>query len=493
MLDIDENLPSEVYGDDVRLKQILINLLTNAVKYTHTGTVTFTVKRESEDTYFFSVKDTGIGIKPESMNTLFDMFARMDEVKNRNIEGTGLGLSITATLLKLQNSELKVRSEYGKGSEFYFTIKQRVADNTPVGKFEPSAHSHEYKEYVTAYTAPDAHILVVDDNAINRKVFMNLLKPMKIQITEAASGKECLELIKKNRFDIVFMDHMMPEMDGLDTFEIMKAMDDNLSKDASVIMLTANAMAGAKEIYLKAGFKSMLTKPINPAKLEKKILSLLPASFIKPAEAEKEEVSTPEVEELPMISGIDWRLAQLNLGDKNTILSTAKMFISAIKADVDELNGYYQTIAEGENTEEALKNYRVKVHSMKSSALLIGIISLAGMAMRLEQAAAENDSNTILSVHPTFTDSYLSFHEPLSALVKPKSQTVSAKADMDKIKEITDNIKKAAEMLDVDALDSLSAELDKFEFEGEMKTRIEEIKTAIFNFETDKLKNISLE
>ncbi|MBE6880696.1 MAG: response regulator [Ruminococcaceae bacterium] len=493
VLDIDENLPSEAYGDDVRLKQVLVNLLTNAVKYTHTGTVTFTARRESEDMFFFSVKDTGIGIKSESMDTLFDMFARMDEIKNRNIEGTGLGLSITATLLKLQNSELKVKSEYGEGSEFYFTIKQRVADNTPIGKFEPGAHNHEYKEYVTAYTAPDAHILVVDDNAINRKVFINLLKPMKIKITEAASGKECIELIKKTKFDIVFMDHMMPEMDGLDTFEIMKAMDDNLSKDAPVIMLTANAMAGAKEMYLKAGFKSMLTKPINPATLEKKIMSLLPAQYIKPVEAEKEEVLLPKTEELPMISGIDWRLAHLNLGDNAAIFGTVKMFISAIKADVDELNGYYQMIARGEGTEETLKNYRVKVHSMKSSALLIGIISLAGMAMRLEQAAAENDSDTIVSMHPAFADSYLSFYEPLSALVKPNTETFSAKADMDKVNEIIDNIKKAAEALDVDALDSLSAQLDGYAFEGDMKTKIEEIKTAIFNFETDKLRNVSLE
>lgn len=492
ILDIDENLPSELIGDDVRLKQILSNLMTNAVKYTHEGNITLTVKRISKNEFYFSVKDTGIGIKPESMATLFDTFARMDEIKNRNIEGTGLGLNIVVTLLKLLDSELKVESEYGKGSDFHFTIKQTISDDTPIGKFDPNAQSHVYKEYVTSYIAPDAQILLVDDNAINRKVFINLTKPMKMKITEASSGKECLELVKQTHFDIVFMDHMMPELDGIQTFEIMKTMEDNLSKDSPVVMLTANAMAGAKEIYLKAGFKSMLTKPINPQKLEKKILSLLPASYIKTIEKDKTDDEHSQ-KELPIINGVDWRLALLNLGDNDTVLGTVKMFVSAIKADADELNSYYQTIVDEENNEEAMKSYRVKVHSMKSSALLIGIISLAGMAMRLEQAAADNDRVTILSIHQTFAESWLSFYEPLSVLVKPQTENISADMDMDKVREILENIKKAAEGLDVDALDNLSAELDKYTFEGDMKTKIEEIKTAIFNFETDKLKTISIE
>lgn len=491
VLDIEDNLPTELIGDDVRLKQILVNLMTNAIKYTHTGTVTFTVRRTGEDTFRFSVKDTGIGIKPENIASLFDSFARMDEEKNRHIEGTGLGLNITASLLKLQNSELKVKSEYGVGSEFYFTLKQKVSDSTPIGKYDPSAYGHVYKEFVNAFVAPEAKILLVDDNAINRKVFINLLKPMQMEITEADSGKACIELVKKNRYDIIFMDHMMPELDGVETFEIMKAMPDNMSKGAPVVMLTANAMSGASEIYRKAGFKSLLTKPLNPSKLEKKILTLLPPAYIKQAEMKSEE--TAEVEEdLPIINGIDWRVAKLSLGDNEAVLGTVKMFVSAIGSDIDELNGYYSDIAQGSDTEEAIKSYRVKVHSMKSSALLIGIISLSGMAMRLEQAAAEGDKDTITSLHSVFADSWLSFKKPLSELINV-NESDKEKADMAVIREIFEEIRKAAAILDVDVLDELSARLDSYSYEDEeTKAKIEAVKTAIFNFETDRLKEITI-
>ena len=499
VFDIDENLPTELYGDDVRIKQVITNLLTNAVKYTESGTITFTAKRESEDTFLFSVKDTGIGIKPEDMNVLFDSFARMDEKKNHYVEGSGLGLSITAALLKLLHSELKVKSEYGQGSEFYFTIRQKVVDNTPIGNYQPFIRNQIRKSHTLSYVTPDAHVLLVDDNAINRKVFINLLKPMQIQITEAASGKECLELVKSNRYDIVFMDHMMPEMDGLETFDRMKKMDDNMSKDAPVVMLTANAIAGAKEAYLSAGFTSMLTKPINPTKLEKKILSLLPPTCIKTAESEvvaeeeRPSVNTAKLAEtFPMINGVDWRIAKLNIESDETIISTIKMFVSSLSADADELNSYYQQIAEKENVGEALKSYRIKVHSMKSSALLIGIVFLAGMAMRLELAASEEDADTILAMHSTFIDSWLSFHSPLSAFVKPAGETKNAGENADEIKQIFEDIKTAAAVLDVDALDELSARLDTFSFEGEMAEKVEDVKNAIFNFDTDKLKNISV-
>lgn len=489
ILNIDDNLPTEVMGDDVRLKQILVNLMTNAVKYTHEGTVTFTVKRVDEDMFFFSVKDTGIGIKPESMATLFDSFARMDEEKNRHIEGTGLGLNIAVSLLKMQDSELKVKSEYGKGSEFYFTIKQTVTDNTSIGKYDPSVHGHVYKEFVNEFIAPGAKILLVDDNAINRKVFVNLLKPMQMEITEADSGKACIELVKQHRYDIIFMDHMMPELDGLDTFEIMKAMPDNKSKDTPVVMLTANAMTGANEIYKKAGFKSMLTKPLNPSKLEKKILSLLPPTYVKQIEKAHGEEAVAEAE-LPIINGVDWRVAKLTLGDNDSVLSTVKMFVPAMSSDADELNGYYTDMIQ-QSDDSAMNSYRVKVHSMKSSAMLIGIIPLSGMAMRLEQAAAELDNDTIISLHPVFIDSWLSYKKPLSELIGV-AETDKEMADMTVVGEIVEEIRKAAAALDVDALDELSAKLDSFSYDDEIKPRIEEIRTAVFNFETDKLKNISI-
>ena len=264
-----------------------------------------------------------------------------------------------------------------------------------------------------------------------------------------------------------------------------------MSKDAPVVMLTANAMSGASEIYRKAGFKSLLTKPLNPSKLEKKILTLLPPTYIKQAEMKSEETVTAE-EDLPIINGIDWRVAKLSLGDNEAVLGTVKMFVPAIGSDIDELNGYYNDIAQGSDTEEAIKSYRVKVHSMKSSALLIGIISLSGMAMRLEQAAAEGDKETITSLHPVFADSWLSFKKPLSELIGV-NESDKEKADMAVIREIFEKIRKAAAVLDVDVLDELSARLDSYSYEDEeTKAKIEAVRTAIFNFETDKLKEVSI-
>jgi CheY-like chemotaxis protein len=268
-------------------------------------------------------------------------------------------------------------------------------------------------------------------------------------------------------------------------------MQNNMSKDAPVVMLTANAMAGASEMYRKAGFKSMLTKPLNPSKLEKKILTLLPPNRIKKVDVQNSK-NAPTEEELPIINGIDWRVAKLSLGENEAILGTVKMFVSALGSDIDELNGYYSDIAQGGDISEAIKNYRVKVHSMKSSALLIGIISLSGMAMRLEQAASEEDRDTILSLHPVFADSWTSFKKPLSDLLG-ENDADKEKANMAVVRKTVEEIRKAATVLDVDALDELSAKLDSFSYEDdETKKKIEAIRTAIFNFETDKLKEITI-
>ncbi|MBP3620782.1 MAG: response regulator [Lachnospiraceae bacterium] len=275
--DIDPDMPRGYFGDDTRIKQVIINLLTNAVKYTNEGTVTLkascTAQGENAIIHI-EVKDTGIGFKPENLENIFGEFKRFDMSRNRNIEGTGLGMNIVQQLLKLMDSELKVVSEYEKGSEFSFDLKQQIVDREPIGDFKKTTEKAEKEEAeLVEFKIPDAKILVVDDNLLNLKVFTRLVKHTEAQITEATSGMECLELLRANSYDVVFLDHMMPEMDGIETLHVIK--EEKLCESTPIIMLTANAISGDKERYLAEGFDDFISKPVIPKDLDQMLLHYL--------------------------------------------------------------------------------------------------------------------------------------------------------------------------------------------------------------------------
>lgn len=283
-LKIDSKLPCALYGDEVRIKQIMLNLLNNAVKYTEKGKIIFTVAGErGQDGKFLmyvSVRDTGIGIRAEDIDKLTKAFQRVDEQRNSNVEGTGLGLSITKTFLNMMGSTLEVQSEYGKGSDFFFRVEQEIMDERPIGKINPYELHSEAAAAAITFTAPEAEILVVDDNRMNLDVFRALLKKTRVRVMTATSGKECLRQVQKQEFDIIFLDHMMPEMDGVETLKQLKALEDNLSKDTPVIALTANAVAGAKEEYIAQGFADYLSKPVQGSTLEKMVRAYLPEKLV---------------------------------------------------------------------------------------------------------------------------------------------------------------------------------------------------------------------
>ena len=283
-LKIDSKLPCALYGDEVRIKQIMLNLLNNAVKYTEKGKIIFTVAGErGQDGKFLmyvSVRDTGIGIRAEDIDKLTRAFQRVDEQRNSNVEGTGLGLSITKTFLNMMGSTLEVQSEYGKGSDFFFRVEQEIMDERPIGKINPYELHSEAAAAAVTFTAPEAEILVVDDNRMNPDVFRALLKKTRVRVMTATSGKECLRQVQKQEFDIIFLDHMMPEMDGVETLKQLKALEDNLSKDTPVIALTANAVAGAKEEYIAQGFADYLSKPVQGSTLEKMVRAYLPEKLV---------------------------------------------------------------------------------------------------------------------------------------------------------------------------------------------------------------------
>lgn len=269
VVNIEESLPSVFNGDDVRLTQILINLLTNAAKYTHEGSVTFSISGQrvgKDEILHFAVKDTGIGIKAEDIKKLNDKFVRFDEEKNRFIEGTGLGITIVNAFLSMMGSELNVESEYGKGSTFSFDVKMAIVDETPISMASDSYSNLRRKNEF--FEAPNAKVLVVDDNSLNIKVFVGLLKRTKVQIDTAFSGREAVELGKKKKYDVVFMDHMMPEMDGIEAMKQMKGIGEALNAETPFVALTANAVAGISKMYIEAGFSDYLAKPVQPEILE---------------------------------------------------------------------------------------------------------------------------------------------------------------------------------------------------------------------------------
>ncbi|MCQ2524020.1 MAG: ATP-binding protein [Lachnospiraceae bacterium] len=278
-----EDTFEKMKGDEVRIKQIATNLLTNAIKYTEKGQVTLSVHtKKLEDgaaELYIGVEDTGIGIKPEDKDRLFESFNRLEREKNRRVEGTGLGLVIAKSLVSLMGGELSFESEYGKGSLFYIKIRQQLLSEEPIGDIasRQAALHEEKKEYKESFVAPDVSVLAVDDTATNLVVLKGLLKKTQMKITNASSGKKAIELASKDKFDIVLLDHMMPDMDGVETLKELRKM----GIDIPIIALTANALADAREFYLNEGFDDYLSKPIKGTELEELLLKWLPKDKIK--------------------------------------------------------------------------------------------------------------------------------------------------------------------------------------------------------------------
>lgn len=400
-------LPSQLKGDESRLRQVVTNLLSNAAKYTEKGSITLSFDMRDNDGQMMlevSVKDTGIGISKENMEKLFTQFTRFDIEKNRNIEGTGLGLALTKRLTDLMQGTIEAQSIYGVGSSFTVIVPQQVVDFEPVGDFQQAYLSavNQGGSYQQSFEAPDARVLVVDDVMVNLKVIINLLKSTKMKVDSASSGRQCLEMVTQTAYDLIFMDHMMPEMNGVDTYTEMKKLENSLNKNTPVIMLTANAVTGIREQFLQAGFADYLSKPVSGDKLETIILKYLPAEKYR-TEASK-EVSDEEE------------------GHPNALKELARLYpkvdlakgLSVCGDSYDLYIDILQTYAENSETDKLTaylgqKNapdYQVCVHSIKSSSLSVGFAQLADQALALENAARNEDWDFICKNHDLFIDEY---------------------------------------------------------------------------------------
>ena len=499
-LSLDEQLPSKLYGDDVRLRQILINLLNNAVKYTENGSVTLSVFGEILDSkvnLYFEVKDTGIGIKKEDLNKLFAEFERLEEKRNRNIEGTGLGISITTQLLTMMNSQLKVESVYGEGSKFYFHLLQDIVDKEPIGDIEERIREQavEYS-YETSFVAPEAKILVVDDNQVNRKVFLNLLKEQQMEIHEAAGGFECLDMVTKQQYDLIFLDHMMPDLDGVETIKKMLVLENNLCKETPVIALTANALSGAREMYLGIGFSDYLSKPFQPEKLEEMLLEYLPKEKIiavdasdLPKKKKRNRIIDFADQGFPEVEGMDWKYAAIVQPDAESLKDTILMFTGLLKLDAQELKQHYNMLLEMLNTNpadseevlEAWRQYRVKVHAMKSSAAMIGAVSLSALARLLEDFSKARLLEPVKALTDLFLEEWLSYEERLSVFKadEREEKAFSASAVLDFLNPLD----VAMEDMNIDTADEIIKQIQCYEMPDNIRELAEQLASAVLNLD----------
>ena len=435
VVEVDEKLPSRLRGDDVRVSQVIMNLLTNAVKYTERGRVTFSVhegRRDGENVYLdICVKDTGIGIREEDRAKLFESFERLEEKRNRHIEGTGLGMAIVVKLLGMMESEIHLESTYGKGSAFSFRLKQGIVDAEPMGNYEERVETSERRKMEKAYLyAPGASILIVDDNRMNLEVARNLLKRAGIQPDLANSGMEAIEMMHGKFYHVVLLDHMMPKMDGIETLEKLKE-EGLLGERTAVIALTANAIVGAREKYLTAGFDDYLPKPIDAAELDEKLAEYLPKELVTyrnpmdsaetPKQKDDSEImefpAMDGQEEQPLdVSGILERVKELGIStkiglgycgdDEEFYVSIMKDYAEAFLEKKKALESYYQ--------EKNWKEYRTVIHSVKSGSKTIGAEELFEHARLLEDAAAQENETYLTEKY----DSVLAEYQRLAGQLK---------------------------------------------------------------------------
>ena len=501
-LNISPDLPKTLYGDNIRIKQCILNLITNAIKYTKEGSISFIIDyKKFDDTEILlnvHIVDTGIGIKTEDMDKLFTPFERIDEEKNRTIEGSGLGISIVRRLLDMMDSRLQVQSIYGKGSDFSFSVKQKVSDWTATGDLnEAYAQSVEQmSHYKENLHAPKAHLLFVDDTAMNLDVRKGLLKNTGIKIDTVLSGKQALEAVKNNVYDILFIDHRMPEMDGIETLHAMKKMQDNKSAGKPCIALTANAISGVKKMYLNEGFDNYLSKPVNPAKLEEMIKNYLPSEYLEDSpdfENQNANITKAEnqlsdafIQKLRNIKEIDVDAALRNCGSSELLFSTIEQYHSSINQKALELQNYFEA--------EDWHNYEIKVHALKSTSRLIGAIELSNLAEHLEKSADQNDIDEIQLKHKELINTFIDNLRILEPVLKNKSDD-SLKPDISK-EQLKERIKlmiEYAESFDIDGLDNIVKELTNFKLPLDFSQKFVKISQYVQNVDFKELRNLLLE
>ena len=400
---INEKMPYLLCGDDGKIRQIIINLLNNAIKFTRKGQVSLSVDYELLDDeqilLLLIVEDTGIGIKKEDLNKIFENFQQVDTKKNRQVEGTGLGLAIVKKLAEMMGGMVQVESEYGHGTRFQVSIPQKVMDNTPIAD-STLTNVEKGEEIENMFKCPNSQLLIVDDNRINLKVAVGLIELYGARIDEAKSGPEAIEKVKEKKYDIIFMDHMMPEMDGVEAVHIIRTQCGENGRDPVIIALTANAIKGAQEMFLENGFQAFLPKPIDKDQLHEIMSTYIPEEDKVPDEAAAavEEFTEEDVQQLAM-EGVDVRAGlELRREGVKSYLELLELYYT----DGLEKVLLIRQLAEAED----YKNYEIEVHALKSASANIGAMELSSMAKANEYAAKDGNEEFIQDNYETLLEEY---------------------------------------------------------------------------------------
>ncbi|MCL2719239.1 MAG: ATP-binding protein [Lachnospiraceae bacterium] len=479
VLETEGELPHYLYGDDVRLRQILTNICSNAVKFTSNGFVKMKITA-TDDTISFAIKDSGMGIKEEDLDKLFVAFVQADTHKNRNITGTGLGLAISKNFAEMMGGNITVDSVYGEGTTFTVTIPKVLGDEKAVNDNYKNHPEHLFK-------APEANILVVDDNDLNLKVAKGLLNLFQINIDTAESGKKALEMVAGKDYDIVFMDHMMPEMDGIETTQEIRKMGGKY-EDLTIIALTANAIQGAKEMFLANSFNDFVTKPIEMSEMSNALHSFLPqekiieiSGHVKDAAPVNESVINADfLAAVSKISGINTEIGLSRFqGIPSVYHEMLELFYRKVAGESEKLANYLK--------EKELDMFAILVHSIKSSLSTLGIMELSEKAAALENASKNEYLDFCEEHFPPFFAALLKLHDDLAAVFHD-DENIEAKSSGDKT-FLKDKIEKALEFANDFDTDKAIAELNealKFDYGAELNEALENAKNFLNEFDIDR-------
>ena len=484
-VDIDEELPRRLFGDMGKIKQIVLNLLTNALKYTEEGGFDLKVKVLGKDkdsvTIQYSVTDTGQGIKEEDMKYLFNAFESLEEVKNSNIQGSGLGLDISKHFADLMNGELTCESEYGKGSTFTFVVRQIVVDPTEIGFFEEKVEEAEKGPYIPRFVAPDISILVVDDNPMNLAVIKGLLANTKMYIVTADSGEECLVKLEESQYNLVLLDHMMPGMDGLETCKRIR----EKYPDLPVIALTANYIANGKEYYISKGFTGYLPKPVDGQTLENIIRLYLPDDAVMDSDVDAvaEFIRLPHgYEWLNDVEGINVDDGIKYSGGAESFVFSLKLFFDTIEENTEVLN---KAFSEGD-----IKLFTIKVHALKSSARIIGAHDLSEKAKWLEDAGKKNDVNYINDHFPEMLAEYKTYVDKLAKFNPTVDNSNKEPIAEDELMGAIEALKELVPQMDFDSVEMVINDVMEYKLPEEEEQIFNELAKALRTFNWDKMEEL---
>lgn len=492
--DIDQDIPCKLKGDMGRIRQVIINLVNNAIKYTEKGSVRFSVHVRQKNTdkvmLYYEVADTGIGIRKEDQKILFDAFQRVEIDRNRYVEGTGLGLTISQNLVNMMGGVIEVESEYGKGSRFFFTIEQTIIDPTPVSAVNYNGQKDNVteKEAECLFIAPEAHILLVDDNELNLVVAKELLKPLRMQIDTAENGLQAVKMVRGSQYDLVLMDHMMPVMDGIEAAKAIRALPEDKYQKLPIIALTANAMVDARKEFLNAGMNGFVAKPIDFARICNQLKLWLPKDLVRDVpkeEAKKllaDDLSDREIQPEDPQMGFSFEEGVNHCGSKAALMKTIRIFYRTIDSKANKIE---QCLKEG-----LISDYVIEIHALKSSALLIGAVPLSEAAKELEDYGKQGKTEVLEEKTPDV----LTLYRDLKNILRPY-----AEKEEDAKKEFSDGewitalqqIHQCIEQFDLDGVDQIMEQLEEYQVPECIRESMDQLRVYVADVSLEEIMELT--